>query len=164
MKLGRNPIIKDNISPARKIAISGLVIAIYIVLVYITQNFAFGQYQIRIATSLYSLSAIYPFLIVPMGISNMLSNILGGLGALDIVGGLIVGIVTPTSVYLVKRFNLSDIFIALPIILGPGLIVPIWLSVITHVPYNVLALSLCIGQIIPGIAGIILVKHLRNKI
>jgi hypothetical protein len=46
-----------------------------------TQSFAFGQYQIRISTALYGLSAIFPFLIVPFGLANMFSNlVMGGLG------------------------------------------------------------------------------------
>lgn len=148
----------------RKIALSGIVMALYVVIMYFTQGFAFAQYQIRIATSLYALSAIYPFLILPLAISNMLSNILmGGLGIFDILGGFIVGLITTTVIYLVNKFNLSDLLIAIAIILGPGLIVPTWLSVIIHVPYSILATSICIGQIIPGIVGVILVKHLRNN-
>ena len=132
---------------------------------YLTQGFAFGQYQIRIATSFYALTAIHPFLIVPMAVGNMLSNILmGGLGVFDTLGGLIVGLITTIAVYLVKKFKLNDWFIAVPIILGPGLIVPIWLSIILKIPYKVLAASLCIGQIVPGIVGVILVKQLRNRI
>lgn len=148
----------------RKIALSGVVMALYVVIMYFTQGFAFGQYQIRIATSLYALSAIYPFLILPLAISNMLSNILmGGLGIFDVLGGFVVGVITTTAIYLVEKFNLNDLYIAIVIILGPGLIVPIWLSVIINVPYSILATSLCIGQIIPGIVGVILVKHLRNN-
>lgn len=148
----------------RKIALSGVVMALYVVIMYFTQGFAFGQYQIRIATSLYALSAIYPFLILPLAISNMLSNILmGGLGVFDVLGGFVVGVITTTAIYLVEKFNLNDLYIAIVIILGPGLIVPIWLSVIINVPYSILATSLCIGQIIPGIVGVILVKHLRNN-
>ena len=152
-------------STAKKITISGVSMALYVVLMYLTQSFAFGQYQVRIATSLYAFCALYPFLIVPMALGNMLSYMLmGGLGIFDILGGLLVGLITSAGVYLVKRFKLSDWFIAIPIILGPGLIVPIWLSAILNVPYRVLALSVCIGQIIPGIVGVILVKQLRNRI
>lgn len=152
-------------STTKKLTISGVSVALYVVFMYFTQSFAFGQYQIRIATSFYALSAIHPFLIVPMAIGNMLSNMLmGGLGIFDTLGGFIVGLVTTTSVYLVKKFKLNDWFIAIPIILGPGLIVPIWLSAILNVPYGVLAGSICIGQIVPGIVGVFLVKQLRNRI
>ncbi|MGF7056562.1 QueT transporter family protein [Brassicibacter mesophilus] len=154
----------SSMSNVRKITTSGIVIALYVAVMFFTQGFAFGQYQIRIATSIYALTAIHPFLIVPMGLSNLLSNILmGGLGIFDIIGGFIVGILTSTIVYLIKRYNLNDWLITLPIILIPGLIVPIWLSYLINVPYRILATSIIIGQILPGIFGVILVKNLRNK-
>ena len=49
----------------QKLVFSALCIALYIVVMMCTQSFAFGQYQIRIATALYGLSAIFPFLILP---------------------------------------------------------------------------------------------------
>ena len=146
-----------------KLTISAMVIAIYIVLMFATQGFAFGAYQIRIATSLYSLSYLFPFLIIPLGIANLLSNtLMGGLGIFDIVGGITVGMITSTLVYLVKRFKLKQWLVALPIIFGPGLIVPIWLAPILGLPYTVLAISLCIGQVLPGIVGAILVRQLER--
>ena len=70
----------------RKLTISAMVVALYIVLIYLTQGISFGAYQIRIATSLYALAYAFPFLIVPMGIGNLISNFLfGGLGILDMV-------------------------------------------------------------------------------
>lgn len=152
-----------SMSAVRKIAISGIVMALYIVIMFFTQGFAFGQLQIRIATSLYSLSAIYPFLIIPLGLSNFLSNtLMGGLGIYDMVGGAAVGLITSTLVYLISRYGLNHWFIALPIILVPGLMVPIWLSYLINVPYTVLAIGLCVEQIIPGIVGVIFIKQLKK--
>lgn len=156
---------KNAFSPVKKLVLSGLIMALYIVVMYFTQGFAFGAYQIRIATSLYALSGLFPFLILPLGLSNMLSNILmGGFGIIDMLGGLGVGLLTSTIVYLIKRYKFNDWFIAIPIILIPGLIVPIWLSFFLNIPYSVLALSLVIGQIVPGLLGVILVKQLRNRL
>ena len=149
--------------PLRKLTISAIAIALYIIIMYTTQGFAFGQYQVRIATSLYSLSYIFPFLILPLGLSNLLSNtLMGGLGLLDMVGGFSVGIITSGLVYLIRRYKISEWTIALPIILIPGLLVPVWLSYLLKIPYSILAVSLCIGQIIPGIVGVLLVKRLKN--
>ncbi|MDR5659731.1 QueT transporter family protein [Serpentinicella sp. ANB-PHB4] len=155
----------ESIPLVRKLTISGIVMALYITIMIMTQHFAFGQYQIRVATSIYGLGAIYPFLIIPLGLSNLLSNtLMGGLGIFDIVGGFIVGVITTSAVYFIKKLKLSDWLIAIPIILGPGLIVPIWLSYLIGVPYQILATSIIIGQIIPGILGVLLVKNLRHKI
>ena len=88
----------------QKLVFSALCIALYIVVMICTQSFAFGQYQIRIATALYGLSAIFPFLILPFGLANVVSNtVMGGLGLPDIIGGFIVGIVTTGIIVLAKR-------------------------------------------------------------
>ena len=141
------------------LSISAVIIAVYVVVMYFTQSFAFAAYQIRIATSLYSLSYFSPFLILPLGFANFLSNLLfGGLGITDMLGGALAGIITSGGVYLVKKFRLPDLFVIPVIIFGPGLTVPIWLSYILHVPYFTLAVSLCIGQIVPAVVGYILIK------
>jgi len=44
----------------RKLTISAMVVALYIVVLYLTQSVSFGAYQIRIATSLYALAYEFP--------------------------------------------------------------------------------------------------------
>ena len=154
---------KKSLSKINKIAISGVVIAIYVVVMYFTQSFAFMQFQIRVATSLYGLSAIFPFLILPMGMSNLISNtLMEGLGLPDMLGGAIVGIITSFLVYLISKYKLNDWLIVLPIIVIPGFGVPIWLSYLLHIKYMVLVCSLVVGQIIPAILAVFLVKQLRK--
>ena len=132
----------------RKLAFSGMTIAVYVVLMYLTQSISFGTYQIRIATALYALSWPFPFL------ANMLSNLLfGGMGILDIAGGFLIGIMTTLTINLIKRSRLPRAFIALPILLIPGLGAPIWISRILGVPYGPLALSVTIGQAVPALCG-----------
>lgn len=156
---------ENTMTKTRKITISAIVIALYVVIMVITQSFAFGAIQIRLATSLYALSYIFPFLVLPLGLSNLLSNmLLGGLSIFDIVGGGLVGILTALLVYGVRKYKLNTYLTILPIIFIPGLIVPIWLSMILHVPYSALAISLCLGQVIPAILGSILINLLKNKI
>lgn len=146
-----------------KLTLSGIIIAFYVVIMYFTQSFAFGAWQIRIATSLYALSFLYPFLIVPLGLANFLSNMLmGGMGIADILGGTFVGIVTSYGVFRIRKSGLNPLFIIPVIIAGPGLIVPVWLSGITAIPYPALAVNLCIGQIIPACTGWLLVRALRK--
>lgn len=155
---------RDSIhSATKKIAISGVVIALYVAVMYLTQSFAFGQFQIRIATSLYSLSFIYPFLIVPLALSNLLSNtIMGGLGIMDIAGGFIVGLVTSGSIALIRRFKWNEWLVGIPILVFPGLLVPIWLSYLLNVNYLILAPGILVGQIIPAFVGVVIVKRLKN--
>jgi len=128
--------------------------ALYIAAMFATAGFAFGAYQVRIATALYSLSYVLPFLVLPLAIANSISNFAAGsFGMFDVVGGLVVGIVTAGLVYLVRRFGLPRVLIIPVIIFAPALIVPIWLSYLLGLPYTMLVISLAIGQTIPAVAG-----------
>lgn len=152
-----------NISKTQKLTISALCMALYLVVMICTQSFAFGQYQVRISTALYALSAIFPFLIVPFGLANILSNtFMGGLGIVDMIGGGIVGILTTSLIVYAKRLELGNWAIMLVITFIPGLLVPIWLSFLLEIPYWVLASALLVGQLICGIVGMLFVTALER--
>lgn len=147
----------------QKLTISGAVMAIYIVVMYFTQSFAFGQYQVRIATAIYGVAYLFPFLVVPLGLSNLLSNmVMGGLGFFDIVGGGVVGLLTAGCCALLGKKGITPWSVVAPITLIPALVVSIWLSGLIGVPYVALAGSLLVGQFISGIVGALLVKALGN--
>lgn len=153
----------NNISYVKKLTISGIIIAIYVVIMFLTQNFSFGQYQVRVATSIYALAGIYPFLILPLGIANFLSNtLLGGMGPLDMFGGLLVGVLTAFSCYLLKKVHVC--LVSLPILIIPTLLVPMWLSYLLQLPYSVLVVSVGIGQVLPSTVGVFLVKYLEKPL
>lgn len=155
---------RKDISKTKKLTISAMVMALYIVMLYLTQSFSFGAYQIRIATSMYALSYFCPFLVLPLGLANFIANTLfGGLGILDMLGGCIVGITVSGSIVGIRKLKLPKICIVPVITLIPGLGVPIWLSYCLGVPYGPLALSLCIGQIVPAIVGFVLVGVVEKR-
>ena len=150
-------------SKTRKLTISALFIALYIVLMYFNQAFAFGAIQVRVATALYALNWIFPFLIIPSALANMLSNILfGGLGPIDAIGGAIVGIVTAGSIVLLKKQGMKDILVVLPITFVPGIGVPLYLSKLLELPLLPLIASLIVGQAIAAFCGWILIKALQK--
>lgn len=146
-----------------KLTLSGIYIALFIVIMMCTQSFAFGQYQIRIATALYGLSALFPFLIIPAGIANVISNtIMGGLGIMDMVGGGIVGVLTTSLIVFGKKQGWGNWIVMLAVTFVPGLLVPIWLSILLNLPYWVLASSLLVGQAICGMVSMALVGALEK--
>ena len=152
-----------HLSKTQKLTLSGAVMAIYIVVMYFTQSFAFGQYQVRIATAIYGVAYLFPFLVVPLGLSNLIANmVMGGLGFFDIVGGCIVGWLTAGCCALLGRRKITSWAIIAPVTLIPALVVPIWLSGLINVPYIALAGSLLVGQLISGVIGALLVRALRN--
>ena len=50
----------------KRMTIASMVIAIYIVVLYVTQGISFGAYQLRIATAFYALAYLYPFLVLSL--------------------------------------------------------------------------------------------------
>ena len=152
-----------NLTKTQKLTLSGAVMAIYIVVMYFTQSFAFGQYQVRIATAIYGVAYLFPFLVVPLGLSNLLANmVMGGLGVFDIVGGGLVGLMTAGGCALLGKAKRSSWLVIFPITLIPALVVSIWLSKLIGVPYAALAGSLLVGQAIAGVVGALLVRALKN--
>ena len=157
--------VKENMSKVQKLTVSDMVMALYVVVLYFTQSFSFGAYQIRIATALYALAYLFPFLVLPLGFANFIANFLfGGLGLLDWFGGCFVGIIVTAIIVLIRRKGWSRWLLILPIILVPGLGVPSYLSYLLHVPYSVLATSLCIGQSVPAVCGVVLVNVLQRAL
>ncbi|WP_455492429.1 QueT transporter family protein [Butyricicoccus sp.] len=157
--------VKENMSKVQKLTVSAMVMALYVVVLYFTQSFSFGAYQIRIATTLYALAYLFPFLVLPLGFANFIANFLfGGLGLLDWFGGCFVGIIVTAIIVLIRRKGWSRWLMILPIILVPGLGVPSYLSYLLHVPYSVLATSLCIGQSVPAVCGVVLVNVLQRAL
>ncbi|MCL2588806.1 MAG: QueT transporter family protein, partial [Oscillospiraceae bacterium] len=105
-------------SNTKAITVSALIMAAFIAVMYVNQGFAFGPFQIRFASAFYATSFLFPFLIIPLGLANALSNLFfGGLGVFDIVGGLGVGILTAALVALVRKLKLPMWMVILPIIL-----------------------------------------------
>ena len=152
-----------NMEKTRKLCFSGAVMAIYIVLMYLTQSFAFGQYQVRIATAIYSTAYLFSFLVVPLALANLLSNMLmGGFGFFDIVGGGLVGLLTAGCCAWLGKKRLNVALTALPVTLIPALGVASWLSYLLGLPYWVMALSLLVGQLISGLAGVLLTSALKK--
>lgn len=157
--------VKENMSKVQKLTVSAMVMALYVVVLYFTQSFSFGAYQIRIATALYALAYLFPFLVLPLGFANFIANFLfGELGLLDWFGGCFVGIIVTAIIVLIRRKGWSRWLMILPIILVPGLGVPSYLSYLLHVPYSVLATSLCIGQSVPAVCGVVLVNVLQRAL
>ena len=146
-----------------QLTMSGIFLALYLVVMLCTQGFAFGQYQIRIATALYGLSAIFPFLVIPSCLANFLSNmLLGGLGPLDMLGGALVGLLTSSLIVWGKRRGWGNWIILVAVTMVPGLGVPLWLAVLLDIPYLVLASSLLVGQLVCGISSLLLVGALEK--
>ena len=150
-------------SRIEKICFSSLIIALYVSLIFLAQGISYGAIQVRVATCLYALGYLFPFLPFPLFLANVISNLLfGGLGSIDILGGGVVGYFATRVACIMGLKRLNEWNLIFPIVLIPGLLVPTWLSIILNIPYFPLAISVCLGQIIPSILGVLLIKRIKS--
>ena len=151
------------LATTKRMTIASMVIAVYIVVLYVTQGISFGAYQIRIATALYALAYWYPFLVVPLGIANLIANFLfGGLGPLDMLGGCAVGMITTWLIVQIRQHHGNVWLTVLPIWWVPSLVVSLWLSYLLQLPYGMLVINLSVGQLPPAICGEFLIHALAK--
>lgn len=131
---------------------ASLIAAIYIVLVIIQvvifpSWFAFGEIQLRVAEGLTILplveSAAIPGLFVGCLVANLILSF-SGFGLIDIIGG---SLITLLAAILTSKAKNKYIGILPPVILN-GLIVSIWVSYFTKIPYILTVLGISSGQLL----------------
>ncbi|MBC8588466.1 QueT transporter family protein [Paratissierella segnis] len=138
----------------RYITKASLIAAIYIVLIIIQvlpvpfANLTFGPVQLRLAEGLTLLpmveSAAIPGLFVGTLLANLILAPYSGFGLLDIVGG---SLVTLVAAFLTSKMKNKFLGMIPPVALN-GLIVSIWVSYFTKVPYFYTVLGIGIGELI----------------
>ena len=80
---------KTKLNTIQKLVLSSIIMALYIAILFVSQAISFGAVQMRLATALYGLTYIFPFLVVPLTLANAIANSFGGLGLIDVVGGFV---------------------------------------------------------------------------
>lgn len=141
---------------------ASLIAAIYIILVLIQipmGSLAFGPIQLRIAEGLTLLplieTAAIPGLFVGCLISNLILTSYSSFGLIDILGG---SLVTLIAAYLTSKMP-NRFMAALPPIILNGLIVSIWVSYFTNIPYMLTVLGISGGEIASiGIFGYLMLS------
>ena len=133
---------------------ASLIAAIYIVLVLIQMlpmplvNLTFGAVQLRIAEGLTLLplveSAAVPGLFVGCLLANLLLAPYAGFGLVDIIGG---SLVTLIAAYITSKMKNKIMAMIPPVVLN-GLIVSIWVSYYTSVPYLVTVVGIGGGELL----------------
>lgn len=133
---------------------ASLIAAIYVILVIIQllpfplATLTFGPVQLRLAEGLALLplveAAAIPGLFVGCILANLLLAPISGFGLIDIVGG---SLVTLLAAYLTSKMKNKITGIIPPVVLN-GLIVSIWVSYFTKVPYIYTVLGIGGGELI----------------
>lgn|SRR5690625_3655550 len=132
---------------------ASLIAAIYIVLIILQMlvlpvgNLTFGPIQLRLAEGLALLPLVEPAAIPGLFVGVLLSNLIlvssSGFGIIDIIGGSLVTLVAAYFTFKMK----SRITAMIPPVALNGLIVSIWVSYFTKVPYVYTALGIALGEL-----------------
>lgn len=133
---------------------ASLIAAIYIVLVVLQTlpfplaSLTYGPIQLRLAEGLAILplveSAAIPGLFVGCLLSNLILLAYSGLGLVDIIGG---SLVTLLAAYLTSKAKNKFTAMLPPVILN-GIIVSIWVSFFTKIPYLYTVLGISLGELV----------------
>lgn len=133
---------------------ASIIAAIYVILVIIQllpfplATLTFGPVQLRLAEGLALLplveAAAIPGLFVGCILANLLLAPISGFGLIDIVGG---SLVTLLAAFLTSKMKNKITGIIPPVLLN-GLIVSIWVSYFTKVPYIYTVLGIGGGELL----------------
>ena len=133
---------------------ASLIAAIYVVLILIqalpfpVANLTFGPVQLRLAEGLALLPlvevAAVPGLFIGVLLSNLILAPYSGFGLVDIIGG---SLVTLVAAYLTSKMKNKYTAMIPPVVLN-GLIVSIWVSYFTRIPYLYTVAGIAAGELI----------------
>ena len=145
---------------------SGIIAAIYVVLLFMFEPISFSDVQMRIAEALTILPFFTPAAIPGLTIGCFIGNFLSGAAALDVIFGTIATFIGAVFSYKLRKYKF---LVPLPPILSNTIIIPWVLKIaygMTEVPIYIMMLTVGIGEIIScGLFGLILlfaldkVKH-----
>lgn len=143
---------------------AAMIAALYVVLTYVSNMFglANGAIQFRLSESLTILPFFTPAAIPGLAIGCLLSNILTGCAALDIIFGTLATLLGALGSYYLRRYKYA---VTLPPVLANVIIVPWVLRVAYGIPDGIpyLMLTVGIGEVVMCIlVGSILLTALNR--
>lgn len=127
---------------AKHLTRAALIAGLYVIITYILSPISFGPIQFRVSEALTVLPILYPEAIPALFIGVFLSNIIGGLGMVDILGG---SLVTLLAAYGTYYFRDSFIAYLSPILLN-GLLISIYLHLLFAIPYWLTVIQISISE------------------
>ncbi|MGE5653642.1 MAG: QueT transporter family protein [Bacillota bacterium] len=132
----------------RHIVRAGVIAALYAAISIFLAPISFPAVQFRAAEALTLLPILFPEAVFGVTLGCLISNIYGGLGIYDIVGGTFATFLAAVATYYWRR---SWIAYASPIVIN-ALVVSSYLAVIAGLPYWLTAASIALGE-----AGVVIV-------
>lgn len=144
----------------KRLTRGAMIAGLYIVITYILAPVSFGPLQFRAAEALTVLPIIYPEAIPALFIGVFISNIIGGLGLVDIIGG---SLVTLIAAYFTYRFRDSILAYLSPVILN-GFLISIYLKFLFGIPYWLTVIQISASEaLVVFLLGYPLIYYLKKK-
>lgn len=144
----------------RKLTRAAMFAGLYIIITYILAPVSFGPLQFRVSEALTVLPILYPEAIPALFIGVLLSNIFGGLGLVDIIGG---SLVTLTAAYITYYFRGTIWAYLSPVILN-GLLVSAYLYILFEIPYWLTVIQISLSEaVVVFLIGYPLIQYLKKK-
>lgn len=140
---------------AKKIAVMTIFAALYAVGVIVLAPISFSIVQVRVADALLPLSMIFGLpSALGFGLGCVVSNVYGGLGVIDIVGGTAANLVACTLAWYIGRNGqvVKRLTGTIAIAIAVTLIVGGYLALLFQVPVEVSFLGVFLGEVIAVIA------------
>jgi uncharacterized membrane protein len=162
----RNPGWEVNELETRMIALGSVIAALYAVGVIVLAPISFSLFQVRVADALIPLSIIFGMpAVLGVTLGNIIANIYGGLGYIDIFGGSIANFLAAYVGWKIglRKFRGSKFIATIVQNLVVSSIVGSYLAMLFDVPLEVGLLGVLLGSIISiNIIGYILVLALKK--
>lgn len=150
----------------KRIALASITAALYAISVIGLAPISFFTFQVRIADALIPLSVIFGMPVVfGVTVGNIVANLYGGLGYIDIIGGTIANFVAGYLGWKIgaKNFYYSEFFATVIQTLVITAIVGSYLTILFEVPLEVGLLGVLFGSIISiNILGYLLVLTIKK--
>lgn len=152
----------------RKLVISALIAAVYAALTYALAPISYGLIQFRVSEVMVLLAFFNPMYIGGLTLGCLLSNILGGLGILDIVFGTLATFLSVSAISItaskIKDTKKGLIISSIWPVLFNGLIIGGMLSILLEVPMVIAMLQVGIGEFLAvSVVGVPLVLYAQKK-
>ena len=138
---------KNNRTPALKVAQGAIIAALYVVLTVIFAPISFGEMQVRISEALTILPMFTPAAIPGLFVGCVLGNLLGGAIPVDVIFGSLATLIGAVGGYLLRK---NRWLVPLPTVLSNAVIVPFVLRYGYGVtlPIPLMMVYVAVGEII----------------
>ena len=145
----------------KRLVRGGLIAGLYVVITYYLSAFSFGPLQFRASEAFAVLPILYPEAIPALFIGVLISNIFGGYGLPDIIGG---SLTTLLAAFVTYKYRGSIIAYLSPIIFN-AILISLYLHLLVGLPYWLTVLQIGLSEaVVIILLGYPLITLLRKRI